>query len=112
MACGGLDYSSLSLYGGEVSPSSFGWMGSRVTVNIKTEINQAGRSMAEQGHGLQFDPEYTNLRPSRLYEIGASLEGAKISSTGALAANSGVKTGRSPKDKRVVRNAASEGDVW
>ncbi len=68
--------------------------------------------MAEQDHGLQFDPEYTNLRPSRLYEIGTSLEGAKISSTGALAANSGVKTGRSPKDKRVVRNAASEGDVW
>tara|TARA_B100000809_G_scaffold195254_1_gene194598 strand:- start:3828 stop:5399 length:1572 start_codon:yes stop_codon:yes gene_type:complete len=68
--------------------------------------------MAEQDHGLQFDPEYTNLRPSRLYEIGTSLEGAKISSTGALAANSGAKTGRSPKDKRVVRNAASEGDVW
>jgi len=68
--------------------------------------------MTDQGHGLQFDPEYTNLRPSRLYEIGTSLEGAKISSTGALAANSGVKTGRSPKDKRVVRNDASEGDVW
>ena len=58
--------------------------------------------MADQDHGLTFDPEYTNLRPSRLYEIGTSVEGAKISSTGALAANSGVKTGRSPKDKRVV----------
>ena len=68
--------------------------------------------MGEQDHGLQFDAEYSNLRPSRLYELGASLEEAKISSTGALAANSGAKTGRSPKDKRVVRNSASEGDVW
>ena len=68
--------------------------------------------MSDHGHGLQFDTEYTHLRPSRLYELGTSLEGAKINSTGALAANSGAKTGRSPKDKRVVRNAASEGDVW
>lgn len=68
--------------------------------------------MGKQGHGLQFKAEYSNLRPPRLYELGTSLEGAKISSTGALAANSGAKTGRSPKDKRVVRNPASEGDVW
>ena len=68
--------------------------------------------MSEQGNELEFNEEYMNLRPARLYEIGTSLEGAKINSTGALAANSGAKTGRSPKDKRVVKNSASEGDVW
>ena len=68
--------------------------------------------MGEQGNELEFNEEYMNLRPARLYEIGTSLEGAQINSTGALAANSGAKTGRSPKDKRVVRNSASEGDVW
>ena len=68
--------------------------------------------MGEQGNELEFDEEYMNLRPARLYELGTSLEGAQINSTGALAANSGAKTGRSPKDKRVVRNSASEGDVW
>ncbi|MCH2583933.1 MAG: phosphoenolpyruvate carboxykinase (ATP) [Planctomycetes bacterium] len=68
--------------------------------------------MGEQGNELEFDEEYMNLRPARLYEIGTSLEGAQINSTGALAANSGAKTGRSPKDKRVVKNSASEGDVW
>ena len=68
--------------------------------------------MSEQGNELEFNEEYMNLRPARLYEIGTSLEGAQISSTGALAANSGAKTGRSTKDKRVVKNSATEGDVW
>ena len=68
--------------------------------------------MGEQGNELEFNEEYMNLRPARLYELGTSLEGAQINSTGALAANSGTKTGRSPKDKRVVKNSASEGDVW
>ena len=38
--------------------------------------------------------------------------GTTISATGALIAYSGEKTGRSPKDKRVVRNSESEGNVW
>ncbi len=68
--------------------------------------------MGDQDQELHLEEEYTNLRPAKLYELGVSLEGARINSTGALAANSGAKTGRSPKDKRVVRNPASEGDVW
>ena len=68
--------------------------------------------MGDQGQELHLEEEYANLRPARLYELGVSLEGARINSTGALAANSGAKTGRSPRDKRVVRNPASEGDVW
>jgi phosphoenolpyruvate carboxykinase (ATP) len=31
---------------------------------------------------------------------------------GALAVVSGAKTGRSPRDKRIVREAGSEQDVW
>ena len=37
---------------------------------------------------------------------------AAIAASGALIAYSGAKTGRSPKDKRVVRHPASEADVW
>jgi phosphoenolpyruvate carboxykinase (ATP) len=33
-------------------------------------------------------------------------------SSGALATLSGAKTGRTPKDKRVVREAESEANVW
>lgn len=35
-----------------------------------------------------------------------------MTSTGALTAYSGAKTGRSPSDKRVVKEPGSEKDVW
>src|SRR5215468_2341353 len=64
-------------------------------------------------------PEWTkkeifrNLPPSVLYEHAIRYDSdATIAENGALVAYSGEKTGRSPKDKRVVRNHASEKDVW
>ena len=36
----------------------------------------------------------------------------EIVSTGALAALSGTKTGRSPKDKRIVDEASTTKDIW
>jgi phosphoenolpyruvate carboxykinase (ATP) len=54
-----------------------------------------------------------NLAPSTLYEEAIRYEpGTAISDTGALIAWSGEKTGRSPKDKRVVQHPESEKDVW
>ena len=38
--------------------------------------------------------------------------GTSITSAGALATLSGAKTGRSPRDKRVVRESESEEDIW
>ncbi len=39
-------------------------------------------------------------------------QGAALSSTGALMSYSGEKTGRSPKDKRIVREPKSADNVW
>ena len=48
-----------------------------------------------------------------LYEQAiAHEEGNFIVSSGALATLSGEKTGRSPKDKRVVKEAAHAEDLW
>jgi phosphoenolpyruvate carboxykinase (ATP) len=56
---------------------------------------------------------HRNLPPSVLYEHAIRYEkDASIAENGALVAYSGVKTGRSPKDKRVVRHPNSEADVW
>jgi phosphoenolpyruvate carboxykinase (ATP) len=56
---------------------------------------------------------HRNLSPSALYEHAISYDkGASIAENGALVAYSGVKTGRSPKDKRVVKHPDSEADVW
>jgi len=52
------------------------------------------------------------LAPSALYEHAILYEkDAHIAENGALVAYSGVKTGRSPKDKRVVEQSPSENDV-
>ncbi|KAJ2668753.1 Protein kinase C-like 1 [Coemansia spiralis] len=54
-----------------------------------------------------------NLAPSQLYEDALRYEpGTAISSAGALIAHSGKKTGRSPRDKRVVVEASTVDDVW
>ncbi|EGG22345.1 phosphoenolpyruvate carboxykinase [Cavenderia fasciculata] len=48
-----------------------------------------------------------------LYEQALAFEtGSAITSTGALITRSGAKTGRCPKDKRIVQESSSEGDIW
>ncbi|PWN87157.1 putative phosphoenolpyruvate carboxykinase [Acaromyces ingoldii] len=53
-----------------------------------------------------------NAPVASLYEDAISKEGAIISSNGALINFSGKKTGRSPKDKRIVYEETSKDDVW
>jgi phosphoenolpyruvate carboxykinase (ATP) len=56
---------------------------------------------------------HRNLPPSVLYEHAIRYdEGATIAENGALVAYSGQKTGRSPKDKRIVKSPSSETEVW
>src|SRR5947208_1361219 len=64
-------------------------------------------------HGLTVSNVHHNLPPSALYEHAIRYEkDASIAENGALVAYSGVKTGRSPKDKRVLKHPDSEKDVW
>lgn len=60
-------------------------------------------------------PELTlqrNAPVASLYEEAIMNEGAVISSNGALINFSGKKTGRSPKDKRIVFEDGSKDDIW
>ena len=64
-------------------------------------------------HDLNVPVVHRNLPPSALYEHAIRYEkDASIAENGALVAYSGAKTGRSPKDKRIVKNPQSENDVW
>lgn len=53
-----------------------------------------------------------NPSPAELYEDAIRFDKARIANQGALVAYSGDKTGRSPKDKRVVRHPDTEADIW
>jgi len=66
-----------------------------------------------EAHGIGVKDIRRNLAPADLYEEAIRRENdSVIADSGALIAYSGDKTGRSPKDKRVVRHPDSEDDVW
>ncbi|MFO0906192.1 MAG: phosphoenolpyruvate carboxykinase (ATP) [Pirellulales bacterium] len=64
-------------------------------------------------YGIHVADVRRNLSPAALY-LEAIRDDPKcdIADTGALIAFSGEKTGRSPKDKRVVEHPDSKDDVW
>jgi phosphoenolpyruvate carboxykinase (ATP) len=64
-------------------------------------------------YGITVQDIRRNLSPAALYTE-AIREDAKcdIADTGALIAFSGEKTGRSPKDKRIVEHPDSKDEVW
>ena len=53
-----------------------------------------------------------NAAPARLYEEAIRYDHGTITSTGGLSSKSGKKTGRSPKDKRIVKQPSIDADVW
>lgn len=55
---------------------------------------------------------YENLSTDQLVEVALERGEGKLTDTGALAADTGEFTGRSPKDKFVVRDAKTEETVW
>lgn len=62
--------------------------------------------------GIHVDQVVRNATTARLYEFAIIDQDAVIASSGALATRSGDKTGRSPKDKRIVESEATAGDIW
>jgi len=64
-------------------------------------------------YGIEVSDVLRNPSPATLYEEALRSDaGSTLSNTGALIAYSGDKTGRSPRDKRVVKHPESAGDVW
>ena len=64
-------------------------------------------------YGISDPQILRNLSPAVLYEEAIRFDQkTSISASGALVAYSGEKTGRSPRDKRVVKQTPSQDDVW
>jgi len=64
-------------------------------------------------YGIDVAEIHRNLPPAVLYEHALAFDpGSMITSSGALVAMSGVKTGRSPLDKRIIDDPNVAEDVW
>ncbi|MEY3597826.1 MAG: phosphoenolpyruvate carboxykinase [Bacteroidota bacterium] len=55
---------------------------------------------------------FWNLSPAELVEETITLEQGSITNTGALSVDTGEFTGRSPKDKFIVKDSNTENSVW
>lgn len=67
---------------------------------------------AARESGLAPKVVFRNLSVPELYEKALQEPDTHVVSSGALATTSGEKTGRSPRDKRVVREPSTEKDIW
>ena len=65
-----------------------------------------------ESYGIFAADVFRNLSPAELYEHAVRYDGAQVTASGALAAYSGEKKGRSPEDKRIVDESTSRDDVW
>jgi phosphoenolpyruvate carboxykinase (ATP) len=66
-----------------------------------------------EAHGVQTSrPVHFNLSAPALYEHAIRRQEGTITQEGALVCRTGVHTGRSPNDKFVVKEPASEAHVW
>ncbi len=64
-------------------------------------------------YGIQPKKLYRNLSPAQLYSKALRYDlSAVISDKGALILSSGEKTGRSPDDKRIVKEPQTQDDIW
>src|SRR5918995_776109 len=100
-----------------VTASDGGTSGCAVTGNQETSsVENIGVFNSAQGSevfGLRnLKRVYWNLEAPALYEQSLARAETKLVKGGALLAETGIHTGRSPKDKFVVRDEDTESTVW
>ncbi|WP_289038474.1 phosphoenolpyruvate carboxykinase (ATP) [uncultured Zobellia sp.] len=71
-----------------------------------------GKSISLKSYGITHDNLHYQLSPSELEAITLERKMGKKASSGALAVNTGEFTGRSPKDRFIVKDAITEEKVW
>ena len=83
------------------------------SVMLSDEQKEDLRDLLFRIAGIKTKIVHRNPAVSLLYEDALKYEdGTLITSMGALACRSGEKTGRCPKDKRIVDESDSRDDIW
>nr|POE75487.1 phosphoenolpyruvate carboxykinase (atp) [Quercus suber] len=83
-------------------------------IKPQVEHTEIETELHDRAH-IDYDRVAIIANPSvpTLYEDALVYEtGSAVTSTGALSAYSGAKTGRSPSDKRIVKEETSENEIW
>lgn len=86
-------------------------------MDIKTTPTMMSEEILKQygitkTEGLVYNPSYDHLYKAELSPDLSGYERGFLTDTGAVAVDTGVFTGRSPKDKYIVRDSKTENTVW
>jgi phosphoenolpyruvate carboxykinase (ATP) len=76
-----------------------------------SDNNSSSRNSLKK-YGINDISCHWNLSPEELSQICIDNDQAKLTSTGAISINTGEFTGRSPKDRFVVKDSMTEDTVW
>ncbi|MBT6013583.1 MAG: phosphoenolpyruvate carboxykinase (ATP), partial [Flavobacteriales bacterium] len=77
-----------------------------------TEAGKRAQAATISDLGIKNATAHWNLSPEELTKIAIEKGQATITSSGAININTGEFTGRSPKDRFIVRDAITENSVW
>ena len=70
------------------------------------------KTIALEKYGIHNAEVYYQLSPEELHEITLEKDQGVEASSGALAVNTGEFTGRSPKDRFIVKDEITENRIW
>src|SRR5437879_1211466 len=73
---------------------------------------QETATATKSAHAIDLKRAKHNLRTALLYEEAIRNGEGKLAESGSLVVSTGQYTGRSPKDKFVVKEPSSEGKIW
>ncbi len=93
----------------------FGGYIGKLTLNGDDFVTTHGYNPSQHGlesHGIEQPGEvYWNLSPAELYERALCAGEGRLAANGAIVCETGHYTGRSPKDKFLVRERSTESDI-
>ena len=84
-------------------------------INRKDIMKETGRravNASVENYGIKNATAHWNLSSEELTQIAIDLNQAKLTSSGAITVNTGEFTGRSPKDRFIVKDTITENSVW
>ena len=76
------------------------------------ELGRKPENSSVMDLGIMDGKAHWNLSPNELISLALRNEGARKASSGAIAIDTGEFTGRSPKDKFIVKDSVTESEVW
>jgi phosphoenolpyruvate carboxykinase (ATP) len=79
---------------------------------VSFDLSQYGITGETTNHGIDGYTILRNPSVAKLYSIAIPQERYTLGNNGALIAFSAPKTGRSPKDRRIVEEDSTKADIW